>query len=103
MHQVTIRIQRAFSNLGRPIPLAVISSLLIVNSARADSPWENAVDVLKTAFTGAVGRGLSFSGLVGGRMDFGFGEGEFKAMPARHGFRVRHGVRSRRLHARFVS
>jgi type IV secretory pathway VirB2 component (pilin) len=82
MHQVTIRIQRAFRNLGRPIPLAVISSLLIVNSARADSPWENAVDVLKTAFTGPIARGLSLVAIVVGGLMFAFGEGESKRMLA---------------------
>ena len=42
------------------------------------SPWENAVDVLQTAFTGPIARGLSLVAIVLGGLLFAFGEGESK-------------------------
>jgi type IV secretory pathway VirB2 component (pilin) len=48
----------------------------------ADSPWEHAVDVLKTAFTGPIARGLSLVAIVVGGLMFAFGEGESKKMLA---------------------
>lgn len=46
------------------------------------SPWENAVDVLQTAFTGPIARGLSLVAIVVGGLLFAFGEGESKRMLA---------------------
>src|SRR5215471_2457262 len=46
------------------------------------SPWENAVDVLRTAFTGPIARGLSLVAIVVGGLMFAFGEGESKRMLA---------------------
>jgi type IV secretory pathway VirB2 component (pilin) len=48
----------------------------------ADSPWENAVDVLRTAFTGPIARGLSLVAIVVGGLMFAFGEGDSKRMLA---------------------
>jgi type IV secretory pathway VirB2 component (pilin) len=48
----------------------------------ADSPWENAVLVLQTAFTGPIARGLSLVAIVVGGLMFAFGEGESKRMLA---------------------
>jgi type IV secretory pathway VirB2 component (pilin) len=48
----------------------------------ADSPWENAVNVLQTAFTGTIARGLSLVAIVVGGLMFAFGEGESKRMLA---------------------
>jgi type IV secretory pathway VirB2 component (pilin) len=50
--------------------------------ARADDPWENAVTVLQTAFTGTIARGLSLVAIVVGGLMFAFGEGESKRMLA---------------------
>ena len=50
--------------------------------AQAASPWENAVDVLQTAFTGPIARGLSLVAIVVGGLLFAFGEGESKRMLA---------------------
>jgi len=44
----------------------------------ADSPWENAVDVLRASFTGAIARGLSLVAIVIGGLMFAFGEGDSK-------------------------
>lgn len=48
----------------------------------AQSPWENAVDVLKTSFTGPIARGLSLVAIVVGGLMFAFGEGDSKRMLA---------------------
>lgn len=42
------------------------------------SPWENAVDVLRTSFTGPIARGLSLVSIVVGGLMFAFGEGQSK-------------------------
>jgi type IV secretory pathway VirB2 component (pilin) len=47
-------------------------------SASGNSPWENAVQQLQTAFTGPIAKGLSLVA-VGGLM-FAFGEGGNKRM-----------------------
>jgi type IV secretory pathway VirB2 component (pilin) len=44
------------------------------------SPWENAVDVLRTSFTGPIARGLSLIAIVVGGLMFAFGEGGSKRM-----------------------
>ena len=46
------------------------------------SPWENAVSVLQTAFTGTIARGLSLVAIVVGGLMFAFGEGDSKRMLA---------------------
>ena len=42
------------------------------------SPWLNAIDVLTTAFTGPLARGLSLIAIVIGGLMFAFGEGGSK-------------------------
>ncbi len=42
------------------------------------SPWENAVNVLQTAFTGPIARGLSLVAIVVGGLMFAYGEGQSK-------------------------
>jgi type IV secretion system protein TrbC len=48
----------------------------------ADSPWENAVNVLQAAFTSTIARGLSLVAIVTGGLMFAFGEGDSKRMLA---------------------
>jgi len=43
--------------------------------AQGNSPWENAVNVLQTAFTGTIAKGLSLVAIVIGGLTFAFGEG----------------------------
>jgi type IV secretory pathway VirB2 component (pilin) len=50
--------------------------------AQAASPWENAVDVLRTSFTGPIARGLALVSIVVGGLMFAFGEGQSKKMLA---------------------
>ena len=42
------------------------------------SPWENAVSVLQTAFTGPIATGLALVSIVVGGLVFAFGEGGAK-------------------------
>ena len=42
------------------------------------SPWENAVNALKTSFTGPIATGLSLVAIVVGGLMFAFGEGQSK-------------------------
>lgn len=64
----------------RPALLARLALLAAIASpiyAQA-SPWENAVDVLRTSFTGPIARGLSLVAIVVGGLMFAFGEGQSK-------------------------
>jgi type IV secretion system protein TrbC len=45
-------------------------------------PWENAVNVLKTAFTGTIATGLSLVAIVVGGLMFAYGEGQSKKILA---------------------
>ena len=63
--------------------LAVASAVLLPQPAFAQaSPWENAVDVLRQAFTGPIARGLSLVAIVIGGLVFAFGEGQSKRLIA---------------------
>ncbi len=44
----------------------------------ANSPWENAVQVLQTSFTGPIATGLALVAIVVGGLVFAFGEGGAK-------------------------
>jgi type IV secretory pathway VirB2 component (pilin) len=46
--------------------------------AQPSDPWDNAVNVLKTAFTGPIATGLSLVAIVVGGLMFAFGEGQSK-------------------------
>jgi type IV secretory pathway VirB2 component (pilin) len=50
--------------------------------AQANSPWENAVNVLMTAFTSTIARGLSLVAIVVSGLTFAFGEGGSKRVLA---------------------
>ena|ERR1700693_1681258 len=64
------------------LTLLLVTGGLLAVPAFADSPWENAVSVLQTAFTGTIARGLSLVAIVVGGLMFAFGEGESKRMLA---------------------
>jgi type IV secretory pathway VirB2 component (pilin) len=57
--------------------LAVMASLAapVYAQAQGSSPWENAVNVLQTAFTGPIAKGLALVAIVVGGLTFAFGEG----------------------------
>ena len=66
--------------LSIPILEVALASLLWAPSlfAQAASPWENAVNLLETSFTGPLARGLSLIAIVIGGLMFAFGEGQSK-------------------------
>jgi type IV secretory pathway VirB2 component (pilin) len=66
--------------LRHPIRCATAALFLAVPAyAQAGaSPWENAVDALKTSFTGPIATGLSLVAIVVGGLMFAFGEGQSK-------------------------
>ena len=51
---------------------------LPVYAQSGSDPWENAVNVLKTAFTGTIATGLSLVAIVVGGLMFAYGEGQSK-------------------------
>ena len=65
--------------------LAAAFGLLLAAPAFAqtgNSPWENAVNVLETAFTSTIARGLSLVAIVVAGLTFAFGEGGSKRVLA---------------------
>jgi type IV secretion system protein TrbC len=59
--------------------LAVPSLMLLaaapLYAQSASDPWDNAVNVLKSAFTGTIATGLSLVAIVVGGLMFAYGEG----------------------------
>ena len=69
----------------RSLALAILALVLVPTSSYAQtggSPWENAVSVLMTSFTGPIARGLALVSIVVGGLTFAFGEGGSKRMLA---------------------
>ena len=64
------------------LTLAALALLPRVVFAQGASPWENAVGVLSTAFTGSIARGLSLVAIVVGGLAFAYGEGGSKRLIA---------------------
>ena len=64
------------------VAVAAIVLFPCVAFAQGVSPWENAVDVLRAAFTGPIARGLSLVSIVIGGITFAFGEGQSKRLLA---------------------
>jgi type IV secretory pathway VirB2 component (pilin) len=63
--------------------LALAAIVLMPASSYAQgSPWETAVGVLTTSFTGPIARGLSLVSIVIGGVTFAFGEGGSKRLLA---------------------
>jgi type IV secretory pathway VirB2 component (pilin) len=79
--------------------LAVAVGLILAAPALAQgtSPWENAVNVLETAFTSTIARGLSLVAIVVAGLTFAFGEGGIETHSRRRFVRRRHGDSSREL------
>jgi type IV secretion system protein TrbC len=64
------------------VVLALSSLLAAPLFAQGNSPWENAVTVLQTAFTSTIARGLSLVAIVVSGLTFAFGEGGSKRVLA---------------------
>jgi type IV secretory pathway VirB2 component (pilin) len=72
-----------WSRWGRVLAFVVATLILIPTTTYAQaSPWENAVNVLMTSFTGPIARGLSLVSIVVGGVTFAFGEGGSKRLLA---------------------
>jgi type IV secretion system protein TrbC len=81
------RIARKFlgASWQRNLVVAIALTLLVAAPAFAqagNSPWENAVNVLMTAFTSTIARGLSLVAIVVSGLTFAFGEGGSKRVLA---------------------
>ena len=66
-------------------PLVTLGFTLLLATpafAQGTSPWENAVNVLMTAFTSTIARGLSLVAIVVAGLTFAFGEGGSKRVLA---------------------
>jgi type IV secretory pathway VirB2 component (pilin) len=66
-------------------PLVIVATTLVLAApvfAQGNSPWENAVTVLQTAFTSTIARGLSLVAIVVSGLTFAFGEGGSKRVLA---------------------
>jgi type IV secretory pathway VirB2 component (pilin) len=62
--------------------LLFLTALPVYAQATGSDPWDNAVNVLKTAFTGTIATGLSLVAIVVGGLMFAYGEGQSKKMLA---------------------
>jgi len=58
--------------------LLFLSALPVYAQSTGSDPWDNAVNVLKTAFTGTIATGLSLVAIVVGGLMFAYGEGQSK-------------------------
>lgn len=74
-------LQRARRNLLRVSPILLLAVPALAQ-ATGSSPWENAVNVLKTSFTGTIATGLSLVAIVVGGLMFAYGEGQSKRVLA---------------------
>jgi type IV secretion system protein TrbC len=63
-------------------PLILIACSSAFGQATGASPWENAVNALKTSFTGPIATGLSLVAIVVGGLMFAYGEGQSKRVLA---------------------
>jgi type IV secretion system protein TrbC len=77
---------RAAVLLFVPYRTSLLLLLMIASAspafAQANSPWENAVNVLQQAFTSTIARGLSLVAIVVSGLTFAFGEGGSKRVLA---------------------
>ena len=67
----------------RVVPFLLLGLVVAAPAfAQANSPWENAVNVLQQAFTSTIARGLSLVAIVVSGLTFAFGEGGSKRVLA---------------------
>ena len=72
-----------FRTISRQIAAVALGLILAAPAfAQANSPWESAVNVLQTAFTSTIARGLSLVAIVVSGLTFAFGEGGSKRVLA---------------------
>jgi type IV secretory pathway VirB2 component (pilin) len=78
----TVVVRRRRRTILTPLRNFLIAIVAIPTALYAQSPWENAVNVLQQAFTSTIARGLSLVAIVVGGLMFAFGEGDSKRMMA---------------------
>jgi len=80
VNRIRVRWPKVFSTVPQRRVIAAAAGLLLAVPAYAQGsdPWDNAVNVLKTAFTGPIATGLSLVAIVVGGLMFAFGEGQSK-------------------------
>jgi type IV secretory pathway VirB2 component (pilin) len=82
MRKLCIRSSKQFS-VARVVFTSLVGLVLAAPVfAQANSPWENAVNVLQLAFTSTIARGLSLVAIVVSGLTFAFGEGGSKRVIA---------------------
>lgn len=83
LHPESRRLRRSWvrHRLGAIALLALAMSPAALH-AQSGSPWESAVSVLATSFTGPIARGLALISIVVGGLAFAFGESGSKRMLA---------------------
>ena len=78
--------RKTYRFLPPPRAVALIAVALLLAAPafaqQGNSPWENAVNVLETAFTSTIARGLSLVAIVVAGLTFAFGEGGSKRILA---------------------
>lgn len=79
--RLRLRRRRVRRHLGAVALLALTLAPAALH-AQAGSPWESAVSVLATSFTGPIARGLALISIVVGGLAFAFGESGSKRMLA---------------------
>ncbi len=79
MQKLTTTYRKSFRAFVRTTTTVIVGTLVWAGTASAqtagNSPWENAVNVLQTAFTGPIAKGLALVAIVVGGLTFAFGEG----------------------------
>ena len=73
-----IVIRKLATSTGTVVGACVLLAAAPLYAQAGASPWENAVQVLQTAFTSTIARGLSLVAIVVGGLIFAFGEGQSK-------------------------
>jgi len=69
---------RRYAKSAGMFALSFVFAAPVYAQAAGASPWENAVNVLQTAFTGPIAKGLALVAIVVGGLTFAFGEGAGK-------------------------
>ena len=74
----SVNLSHLYRNLARWSVKCGLFIALAAVPVYADSPWEQAVNVLTNAFTTTIARGLSLVAIVIGGLTFAYGEGDAK-------------------------
>ena len=82
MRKLCKRLYKNYCNARLLVLSLAVLALAAPALAQANSPWENAVNVLQQAFTSTIARGLSLVAIVVSGLTFAFGEGGSKRVLA---------------------